>query len=75
MVGESSTTSSGTDNDDVKTILLRHLHPHFLPFPLSLSYLNQIVAALPRVALRPEKGESNRRLLRCGDWNIEEFNP
>ena len=74
MVGERSATGACADDDDVKMILARHLHPHFLPFPSLLSYLDQIVAAFPGVALRPEKGESNRRLLLGGDRNIDKFN-
>src|ERR1700691_2369287 len=70
MIGERSTTSSSADDDDVKMILLRHLHPHFLPFPSSLSHLNQVVAAFPGVARRPEKGESNWRFLPGSDRNI-----
>jgi hypothetical protein len=40
----------------------------------SLSHPDHVVAAFPGIGSRPEKSESNRGLLGCGDGNIDELN-
>ena len=90
MISERSATSPGTDDDDVELILLRHSvtlpAPTAGPRPVLndhletgagtalLFNLDHVVAALPRIALDPEEGKSNRCTLCRNDRNIDEFN-